>query len=217
VGLEIPIVMRILKERLGFKDLVAQVLTFDYLGRARRLDRIPAAARPAPGPHPHGVPLRPHERARGPVGGVALPRPHRPARHRRRALRLHHRAPRAGFLSADKLTHLSEEQIYSDKIIYAESTRAQRIVVTRWRDDLRLFLNGNLQFSALDEYRYHEALVHPALASIPHARRALVLGGGDGMALREILKYPNIEQVTLVDLDPGDDAGSSPSRRRCAR
>jgi spermidine synthase len=108
----------------------------------------------------------------------------------------------AGFVSAEHLTRLSEEQIYSDRIIHAESSPAQRIVVTRWRDDLRLFLNGNLQFSSLDEYRYHESLVHPALATVPHARRALVLGGGDGLAVREILKYPNIEQVTLVDLDP---------------
>jgi spermidine synthase len=86
--------------------------------------------------------------------------------------------------------------------VHAESSLAQRIVVTRWRDDVRLHLNGNLQFSSLDEYRYHESLVHPALATMPHARRALVLGGGDGMAVREILKYPNIESVTLVDLDP---------------
>ena len=74
--------------------------------------------------------------------------------------------------------------------------------MTQWRDDVRLFLNGNLQFSSADEYRYHEALVHPALAALPAARRVLVLGGGDGMAVREILRYPQIESVTLVDLDP---------------
>ena len=67
---------------------------------------------------------------------------------------------------------------------------------------MRLFLNNNLQFSSHDEYRYHEALVHPGLASLPGARRVLVLGGGDGLAVREILKYPKVESVTLVDLDP---------------
>src|SRR6185369_18067850 len=67
---------------------------------------------------------------------------------------------------------------------------------------LRLYLNGNLQFSSRDEYRYHEALVHPGLGALPHARRVLVLGGGDGLAVREILKYPGVESVTLVDLDP---------------
>jgi spermidine synthase len=88
-------------------------------------------------------------------------------------------------------------------VIYAQSTPYQRIVVTRWKDDLRLWLNGNLQFSSRDEQRYHEALVHPGLASLPWAKRVLILGGGDGMAAREVLKYPNVQSVTLVDLDQG--------------
>ena len=67
---------------------------------------------------------------------------------------------------------------------------------------LRLFLNSHLQFSSRDEYRYHEALVHPGLAAVPAPRRVLVLGGGDGLAVREILKYPQIERIMLVDLDP---------------
>ena len=108
-----------------------------------------------------------------------------------------------GFAGAGQLTTLAESHVYADDIVHAESTPYQRIVVTRWRDDLRLFLNGNLQFSSHDEYRYHEALVHPGLASLPAARRVLVLGGGDGLAVREILKYPQVEQVTLVDLDAG--------------
>jgi len=107
-----------------------------------------------------------------------------------------------GFAGAGQLTSLSEAQVYADEIIHAESSPYQRIVLTRWRDDLRLFLNGNLQFSSQDEYRYHEALVHPGLAAMPWARRILVLGGGDGLAIREILKYSQVESVTLVDLDP---------------
>jgi spermidine synthase len=74
--------------------------------------------------------------------------------------------------------------------------------VTRWRDDVRLFLNNNLQFSSADEYRYHEALVHPGMSSFRSPRRVLILGGGDGLALREVLKYPSVDSVTLVDLDP---------------
>jgi spermidine synthase len=76
-------------------------------------------------------------------------------------------------------------------------------VVTKGKTGYSLFLNGNLQFNSFDEYRYHEALVHPAFASFPgDAKRVLVLGGGDGLALREILKYKSVEEVTLVDLDP---------------
>ena len=202
VGIEIPLVMRILKERLGFKDLVAQVLTFDYLGALGVSIAFPLLLAPRLG-------LIRTAFLFGLMNAVVAlwavwlfrDRLRRPGVVATRCS-LVIAVLLAGFVSADHLTRLSEEQIYSDRIVHAESSRAQRIVVTRWRDDLRLYLNGNLQFSSLDEYRYHEALVHPALASVPHARRALVLGGGDGMAVREILKYPNIEQVTLVDLDP---------------
>jgi spermidine synthase len=67
---------------------------------------------------------------------------------------------------------------------------------------VRLFLNGNLQFHSRDEYRYHEALVHPAMAAHGAPRRVLVLGGGDGLAVREVLRHASVERVTLVDLDP---------------
>ncbi|HEV8235392.1 MAG TPA: polyamine aminopropyltransferase, partial [Gemmatimonadaceae bacterium] len=94
------------------------------------------------------------------------------------------------------------DNIYADEVIFSRDTRYQHIVLTAWKDDLRLFLNSHLQFSSRDEYRYHEALVHPGLAAVPGARHVLVLGGGDGLAVREILKYRSIESVTLVDLDP---------------
>src|SRR5260370_1367863 len=80
--------------------------------------------------------------------------------------------------------------------------RYQHLVPTRFKADLRLLLNSHLQFSPRDEYRYHEALVHPGLAAVSAPRRVLILGGGDGLAVREILKYPQIESITLVDLDP---------------
>lgn len=107
-----------------------------------------------------------------------------------------------GLALSDRITRFAEQGLYGDTVVYAHSSDYQRMVVTRWKDDIRLYLNGNLQFSSQDEHRYHEALVHPALASLPGARRVLVLGGGDGLAVREILKYPQVEAVTLVDLDP---------------
>ena len=91
--------------------------------------------------------------------------------------------------------------MYGDEIVHAVTTPYQRLVVTRWKDDLRLYINGNLQFSSRDEHRYHEALVHPMMESLPWARHVLVLGGGDGLALREVLRYPTVSKVTLVDLD----------------
>jgi spermidine synthase len=103
---------------------------------------------------------------------------------------------------AGQFVSLAEANLYNEDIVHAESSTYQRIVVTRYRDETRLYLNHNLQFSSRDEYRYHEALVHPGLAALPGARRVLVLGGGDGMAVREILKYPQVESIVLVDLDP---------------
>src|SRR5207244_7493823 len=107
-----------------------------------------------------------------------------------------------GLAGARRITDLAENNIYADDVIFARDSRYQRIVLTSWKDDVRLFLNSHLQFSSRDEYRYHEALVHPGLAAVPAPRRVLILGGGDGLAVREILKYPQVESITLVDLDP---------------
>src|SRR3989441_5297525 len=108
----------------------------------------------------------------------------------------------AGMAEARQITATAEDNIYADEIIFARDTHYQHLVLTRFKDDLRLFLNSHLQFSSRDEYRYHEALVHPGLAAVPAPRRVLILGGGDGLAVREILKYPLVESITVVDLDP---------------
>ena len=107
-----------------------------------------------------------------------------------------------GTIFADRISNAADNSLYADEVIFSRTTPYQRIVLTKWKDDLRLFLNSHLQFSSRDEYRYHEALVHPGLAALPGAHHVLVLGGGDGLAVREILKYPSVESITLVDLDP---------------
>ena len=108
----------------------------------------------------------------------------------------------AAMAGADHFTTWAEDRFYGDRVVLRETSPYQRVVVTAGPAGVRLFLNGNLQFHSRDEYRYHEALVHPALAAHGAAKRVLVLGGGDGMAVREVLKYPSVEQVTLVELDP---------------
>ncbi|MFY1637951.1 polyamine aminopropyltransferase [Solwaraspora sp. WMMB335] len=110
------------------------------------------------------------------------------------------------YLVAEDFEVTARQQLYRDPVVYAEHSRYQEIVLTRAVStvsggaDIRLYLNGDLQFSSVDEYRYHEALVHPALAG--RRDRVLVLGGGDGLALREVLRYPDVTAVTLVELDP---------------
>ena len=91
---------------------------------------------------------------------------------------------------------------YQDNVVYSEQSRYQKIVLTYSKGDYWLFLDGHQQLSTLDEVLYHEPLVHPVMALHGTAKRVLVLGGGDGAAVRELLKYPNVEDITLVDLDP---------------
>lgn len=203
VGMEIPLVMRVLnRRRAEFAELVSHVLTFDYLGALAVSLLFPLLLAPRLGLARSaflfgmlnaGVALWTTWHFRAELGRVA-------GRMTRGGVVLILLV--GGFLLSERLTHWAEQGLYGDSIVHARSTAYQRIVVTRWQDDIRLYLNGNLQFSSRDEHRYHEALVHPALAALPGARRVLVLGGGDGLAVREILKYPNVGEVTLVDLDP---------------
>src|SRR3546814_18909822 len=91
---------------------------------------------------------------------------------------------------------------YEEPVVYAESTPFQRIVLTRSGNDLRLFLNGNLQFYSRDEYRYHEALVHPALGRVAEPRDVRILGGGDGPSPRGVLSHPVVDCSPRVYRDP---------------
>lgn len=106
-----------------------------------------------------------------------------------------------GMLFSEQAASSIEQGLYRDRVILSEQTPYQKLVVTKHRDDLRLFINGNIQFSSRDEYRYHEALVHIPMAVAESRKNVLVLGGGDGLAVREILKYKDTEQIVLVDLD----------------
>lgn len=103
--------------------------------------------------------------------------------------------------SANIITKHIEEGLYRDDIILSEQTPYQKIIMTKHKDDVRLFLDGNLQFSSTDEYRYHEALVHVPMMYAKSHHNVLVLGGGDGLAAREILKYDDVQKIVLVDID----------------
>lgn len=106
-----------------------------------------------------------------------------------------------GVLFSENISNYIEGGLYRDRVILSEQTQYQHIVLTRHKDDLRLFIDGNVQFCSLDEYRYHEALVHIPMSQAAKKDKVLILGGGDGMAVRELLKYEGT-QITLMDLDP---------------
>ncbi|PBI88297.1 Spermidine synthase [Rhodococcus erythropolis] len=103
-------------------------------------------------------------------------------------------------IAASDIETTSRQRLYTDPVVAAERSVYQEIVVTERGNDVRLFLDGDLQFSSVDEHRYTESLVYPALVDDP--RRVLILGGGDGLAAREVLRMNSVEQIVQVELDP---------------
>lgn len=203
VGLELPLLMRILRDNMDFKDLVSRVLTFDYIGalvaslafplllvprlgliRTSLLFGLLNAAVALWGTWILKDALKgsiPFMRARAVIVLVVLT---------------------VALIKADQFTTLAEDKLYDAPIVYSVTSPYQRIVVTSATGKFSLYLNGNLQFSSSDEYRYHESLAHPAISLSPSPAKVLVLGGGDGLAVREVLRWDDVKSVTLVDLDP---------------
>jgi spermidine synthase len=106
-----------------------------------------------------------------------------------------------GFIRAEDWTRYGEQRYFRDPIVETLTTKYQHLVLTKRKDRVNLYINGHLQFSSRDEKIYHEMLIHPAMILASPRKRILILGGGDGLALREVLKYPEVEHVTLVDID----------------
>lgn len=202
VGLEIPLLMRILEGRFEFKDLIARVFTYDYIGALLASVVFPLLLIPHLGliktsmlfgilnvvvalyvcaKYKEETGWAKHLQLFGITSLIALV---------------------LGFVLSEKIMSYAESMSFHEKIIYAKSTPYQRLVLTKNNRELRMYLNNNLQFSSADEYRYHEALVHTGLQSIENPKNILIMGGGDGLAAREILKYPTVQTISLVDLDP---------------
>jgi len=202
IGLELPLLTRIAKNYGALRDVLAQVLGLDYVGALVASIAFPIALLPYVG-------LMKTAFLVGLLNLLVVFVNLRVFRHTLPSLRALVLASVAGLLLlgsglayAERITSFVEQLLYRDQILYSDQTRYQKVVITQWRDDLRLFLDGAIQFSSRDEYRYHESLVHPALSIIPSRERVLILGGGDGLAAREVLKYPDVQAVTLVDIDP---------------
>ncbi|MGI9489394.1 MAG: polyamine aminopropyltransferase [Geminicoccaceae bacterium] len=200
VGLEIPLITRILKQERTLEINISNILTADYIGALVAAILFPLVLVPQLGLISTGFVFGLLNLA------VALLACHifRGVLHKR--LTLLTIAAMAmlitGLLTSQRLVGLIETRLYQDEIIYAETTPYQRIVATHQNGHIRLFLNGGLQFDSADEHRYHEALAHPAMSLAGRTDAVLVLGGGDGMAVREVLRHDGVESVTLVDLDP---------------
>lgn len=201
VGIEIPLMMQILKNEFAFEDLVAKVFSFDYAGALLASLAFPLFFVPQLG-------LMRTSLFFGLINilvAIVL------IFYKRKELKRLYTLKVVSFASfllllvcfvmGETVMQYVETTNYNETVIYTKSSRYQRITITADKQGNKLYLNGNLQFSTADEYRYHESLIHPVFTLQPAAKSVLVLGGGDGCAIRELLKYDSIQKITLVDLD----------------
>ena len=204
VGMEIPILTGILSAKQSTKDSIANVMSLDYLGALIGSVMFPLFLLPQLG----------LIRSSFAIGLVTI----LTALTNIYFFRKYLSSPRlmtfisllilvlltAFTIYGTQLTSFAEKHLYFDQIIYKKQTPYQKIVVTKSvsTDEHRLYIDGHIQFSSRDEYRYHESLVHPLLSIEGDRSRVLVLGGGDGLAVREILKYKDVKEIHLVDIDP---------------
>lgn len=199
-GMELPLLTRLLESQGPLRTALARVLALDYLGSLVGSLLFPLALLPWLGLLPTAAAL-----ALVPLLCSALLCWMFPSCRRWRwPVSLAVPLVAVLGLAVVPLGNRVEDGLYDDPVVGRLQTRHQRIVLTRRRNDLRLYLDGQLQFSSLDEYRYHEALVHPAMALHQGPpRRVLLLGAGDGLAARELLRWPGVERIDLVELDDG--------------
>lgn len=201
VGMEIPLIMRILKKHTTFRNLVSDVFTFDYIGSLLASIAFPIIL----------VPYLNLTRTSLLFGllnvGLALYLTYYFKAKLKRPTLLFIQGIGCAllltvvFTASDQIQRMSEEEYHGDGILFATQSKYQRIVITRDRNAYSLFLNNHLQFNSRDEYRYHEALIHPVFSKAKSIERVLIMGGGDGFAVREMLKYPQVKEIVMVDLD----------------
>jgi len=201
IGIEIPILTRIVSKYETLRDAMANVLSFDYLGALFASLAFPLLL----------LPIFGLMRTAFFIGILNLI----VALTNITLFREDLRYPKqffgitfaclliliSGFAYSFQLSSFFEQFLYQNPIMLTRQSPYQRIVMTRWNKDIRLFIDGNLQFSSRDEYRYHEALIHVPMALANKPEHVLILGGGDGLAIRELLKHEGIGKISLVDLD----------------
>ncbi len=202
IGLEIPLLTRIVRPFNSLREAVSQVLSFDYFGALLASLVFPLLLLPYLGTMRTGFVVGLLNLAVA-VLNLSVFRDSLPKYRRQLAITF------GGivlllvcFLYSFRMIGFFEAYMYDDQIVLAEQSQYQRIIMTRWQDDYRLYLDGRLQFSTMDEYRYHEPLVHFPMLLAHQPKKILILGGGDGLAARELLKYDQVKHIDLVDLDP---------------
>lgn len=203
IGLEIPLLSRLISPHFSLKDNLSNILSFDYLGALIATLLFPFLLLPFLGIFKTSLFFGLINMSIG--FSVLYFFSDTLKISQRRTLNLYcftaFSTLAAVFIFSQSILSAWSDYTYQDRVLYSKETPYQRIVLTKNKDDIRLFLNGNLQFSSTDEYRYHESLVHIPMMNCD-CKKVLLLGGGDGLAIRELKKYDSIESLTLIDLDP---------------
>jgi spermidine synthase len=210
-GLEIPILVLMLRQRAELKTNLSNILSLDYLGALAATLLFPFVFLPIFGTFRTALLTGLLNLL---VAGLFLWRVQAEElvavrRSLAKWIAVASVALAVSFVFAPYWLRPWHHAVFEDRVVLVRQTPYQKIVITHSRGDVRLFLNSNLQFSSWDEHRYHEALVHPIMALAPEKKTVLVLGGGDGLAVRELLKYKETSEITLVDLDPAMTALAS--------
>ncbi|MGX5175387.1 polyamine aminopropyltransferase [Aliikangiella sp. IMCC44653] len=203
VGMEIPILTTILSAKQSMRDSIANVMSLDYIGALIGSISFPLL-------------LLPHLgliRSSFAIGLANILTAIINIYFFRKHLKYYRLLMTSAFLIlvalivfmvvGTRLTSFAESHLYFDQIIYKKQTQYQNLTLTRSNNnrEFRLYIDGHIQFSSRDEYRYHESLVHPVMAIPGKKENVLVLGGGDGLAVRELVKYQSIKNIDLVDID----------------
>lgn len=204
IGLEIPLLTRIVADRTNLSKALADVLSIDYIGALLGSLAFPLVLLPTLGVNQTGFLMGLFNIAVATLNLVVFrdKLTARAARGLWLAAGIFSVIMLLGVVFSSQFVRFFEQQLYGDLIVYREQSTYQRLIITRDGRDTRLYIDGNLQFSSRDEYRYHEMLVHPLMNAVRSRETVLVLGGGDGMVAREVLKYDDVQQVIIVDLDP---------------
>ena len=204
VGMEIPILTTLLAQKASIKESIANVMSLDYVGALIGSVSFPLLLLPSLG-------LVQSSFAIGLINIFTATINVFVFRHHLAHFRLMLGICLAIFillvnciLLGSYISRYAEKHLYFDQIIFSKQTPYQNLVVTRSTTtrEQRLYIDGHIQFSSRDEYRYHEHLVHPLLSIPGNRKNVLILGGGDGLATREVLKYADVELIHLVDIDP---------------
>ncbi len=205
-GFEIPLLTRIMEDEYSLKDNISNILTFDYLGALLATLIFPFFLVPFVGLYKSSIIFGLINIAMGLLSIYLLQDELKRTKRFKRLIYLCTTLSSilliSMFFAAKQFMAFWNESIFRYPVIHTENSPYQNLTVTAHPNEFRLYLNGAIQFSSKDEYRYHESLVHVPMSQMKDAKRVLVLGGGEGLAARELLKYPALEEIVIVDIDP---------------